>query len=72
MDNPNTPVKHLRQLKVYQKSSQRAYKYVSLPEIRLMGKWLQKAGFKCGQNVRVLHQKNRIVITNEERIVVVL
>lgn len=32
-----------------------------------MGKWLQKGGFNCGQNIRVLHQ-NRIVITNSERI----
>jgi toxic protein SymE len=67
---PESPVNCKRQLKIYQKSIQRGKGYIPIPEIRLMGKWLQKEGFNCGQEIRVLHQKNRIIITNSEKIII--
>jgi toxic protein SymE len=57
-----------RRLKVYQKYFSRAYyKFKFFPEIRLCGKWLRDIGFKSGQIVIVRHEKNKIVITLEEK-----
>lgn len=70
MDTLNTPKKHARPLKVYQKNAKRGYKYIALPEIRLHGKWLLMAGFTCGSTISVIHRNNRIVITNGQKIIV--
>jgi toxic protein SymE len=49
---------------VYEKYISRAYhSYTAFPEIRLCGKWLQDAGFTCGQTVTVRHKKNKLIIT---------
>ncbi|MFZ6024856.1 MAG: SymE family type I addiction module toxin [Bacteroidota bacterium] len=57
-----------RQLKVYRKHISRSYRrYVIFPEIRLCGKWLQDIGFGCGQSVKVLHEKNKIIITVDNK-----
>lgn len=59
-----------RQLKVYEKHISRSYyQRVIFPEIRLCGKWLQDIGFECGQTVTVQHQKNKIIITLDNKIV---
>lgn len=53
-----------RRLKVYGKYLPRPwYGYVLTPEIRLCGKWLQEAGFECGDGVIVKCFDNKIEIT---------
>lgn len=53
-----------RRLKVYGKYLPRAwYGYVLTPEIRLCGKWLEAAGFECGDEVTVKCLGNKIEIT---------
>lgn len=59
-------------LKIYKKYFRRFGYYNIFPEIRLSGKWLQNLGFTCGDNIKVRTEKNRIVITNSEKIKVVL
>lgn len=39
---------------------------VTLPKILLMGRWLQKAGFCPGEQVKVSIHQNRITITKNE------
>lgn len=51
-----------RNLKVYKKFQIRETEHIKVPEIRLCGKWLHKTGFKCGQNITIIHEKGRIVI----------
>lgn len=59
-----------RQLKVYSRMRPKGSAYQQLPEIRIMGKWLEKIGFKCGDSITLIQSENRIVITlNEKRIV---
>lgn len=52
-----------RRLTVYHKYLPRAYKYARMPEIRLCGRWLQEAGFECGDEVTVRCLGNRLEIT---------
>ncbi|MCF0074437.1 SymE family type I addiction module toxin [Dyadobacter sp. CY261] len=52
-----------RQLTVYSKYLPRVYQYVIMPEIRLCGKWLQDAGFECGDEVTVKCLENKLEIT---------
>ena len=68
----NTPEISKRTLRVYKKYFPRFRGYFISPEIRLCGKWLQKLGFNCGQNVTVIHEVNRILLVNSEKIRVTL
>jgi toxic protein SymE len=53
-----------RKLKVYSKYQARAYgKAATIPEIRLLGKWLDRLGFKEGQMVTIDQKKNKLIIT---------
>lgn len=53
-----------RRLTVYRKYLPRAwYQYALMPEIRLCGKWLQEAGFECGDEVTVKCTKHKLEIT---------
>lgn len=53
-----------RRLTVYRKYLPRAwYQYTLMPEIRLCGKWLQEAGFECGDEVTVKCLVNKLEIT---------
>lgn len=55
-----------RSLKVYPKYFQRSNQTVEFPQIRLCGKWVQDSGFVCGQEITVVHDRNRIVITIQD------
>ncbi len=56
-----------RLLKVVSKSQPRAYHHwISVPEIRLMGKWLGELGFEQGKYAKIQMHKNKIIITLEE------
>lgn len=52
-----------RKLKIQPKSFPRGFQYVTFPEIRVAGKWLQDLGFTCGRYVTIVQQENSIVIT---------
>ena len=56
--NPNKQ----KQLKVSSRHQQRQLNYISVPEIRLMGKWLKQLGFLSGQSVTITHKQNKILI----------
>jgi toxic protein SymE len=41
-------------------------RWITIPEIRLHGKWLDRLGFKQGQTVIIEQQKNKLTITVEK------
>lgn len=54
---------HFRKLKVYQKYQPRQWEYITVPEIRLEGKWLKELGFEVGKEIKVEQCKNKLTIT---------
>jgi len=52
-----------RKLKIYQKHQPREWKYITVPEIRLKGKWLKELGFEIGKEIKVEQKKNKLTIT---------
>ncbi len=53
----------LRKKKVYSKHRFSDGDYISIPEIRLEGKWLEKLGFKEGMNLAIQAEPHRLTIT---------
>ena len=53
----------VRTLKIYTRHRHRTWDYTTVPEIRLEGRWLEKLGFKEGDQVQVKKQQNKITIT---------
>jgi len=49
--------------KVCSGSSNRKWGLILVPELLLKGVWLQKQGFKIGDNVEVVTYPNKIIIT---------
>ncbi len=41
--------------------------YVSLPLLRVAGKWLESAGFRIGDTVSVCVESGRLVLTRVEK-----
>jgi len=59
--------KKVRLLKVVSKSQPRAYfQWISVPEIRLMGKWLGELGFEQGKYAKIQMMDKKIIITLKE------
>jgi hypothetical protein len=56
-----------RTLKVYTCGD--PYQGGFLPQIRLQGKWLRKAGFAPGGRIRVVVEKGRLTISSEQEVV---
>lgn len=54
---------NLRRLKIHTRYQTNTYKMITVPEIRLTGKWLDKLGFKEGQMVNIEQKKNKLTIT---------
>ncbi len=52
-----------RKLKIHSKFRNRRWDNTTIPEIRLEGKWLEEVGFKQGQNVNILIEENKLIIT---------
>ncbi|NER15118.1 type I addiction module toxin, SymE family [Leptobacterium flavescens] len=52
-----------RKLKIYSKFRIRSWDTISVPEIRLQGKWLAALGFTEGKEIKVVQKKNKLVIT---------
>lgn len=67
---PKDTIKDVRILKIYSKYIARFRSPLILPQILLQGIWLKKLGFECGQSITVRTEKNRIVITNSEKIII--
>ncbi|PBJ14260.1 SymE family type I addiction module toxin [Flavobacterium sp. ACN6] len=59
-------MKDYRKLKIHSKYQERNYKYITIPSIKLEGKWLEKLGFMKGQTIIVKQNKNRLTITLEK------
>lgn len=38
-------------------------KHVSIPQIRLQGKWLQECGFEAGNQVHIQCERDKLIIT---------
>ena len=53
-----------RKLKIHTKYQKRTYKHITIPSIKLEGKWLEKLGFKKGEVVIVEQKENKLIITN--------
>ena len=56
--NPNKQ----KQLTVSKRHQARQSKFVVVPEIRLMGKWLNDLGFYSGEPVKLILKQNKILI----------
>jgi toxic protein SymE len=52
-----------RKLKIHTKFRKRAFDCVTIPMIRLEGKWLEKLGFKQGQCVSIKEERYKLTIT---------
>lgn len=52
-----------RRLKIHTRYQTNTYRIITVPEIRLKGKWLDKLGFKEGQMVNIEQKKNKLTIT---------
>jgi toxic protein SymE len=52
-----------RKLKIHTKFRKRAFDCVTIPIIKLEGKWLEKLGFKQGQYVNVKEERYKLTIT---------
>jgi toxic protein SymE len=56
-------MKDFKKLKIHSKHRPRTWDNITVPEIRLEGKWLDKLGFKEGRQVQIEQQKNKLIIT---------
>jgi toxic protein SymE len=54
---------NFRELKIHSKHRNRTWDSITVPEIRLVGVWLNRLGFKEGKTVRIQEQKDKLVIT---------
>ncbi|PVH25501.1 SymE family type I addiction module toxin [Sphingobacterium corticibacter] len=55
-------MKSTRKLKIQGKFRKRRWDSISVPEIRLEGKWMEEVGFKQGQYVNIQVAKNKLII----------
>ncbi|MEO0556381.1 MAG: SymE family type I addiction module toxin [Bacteroidota bacterium] len=58
----------VKTLKIYTKHRARRWDYTTVPEIRLEGRWLEKLGFKEGDQVHIEQQHNKLTITLHQEI----
>ncbi|KAF2078833.1 SymE family type I addiction module toxin [Flavobacterium sharifuzzamanii] len=59
-------MKNQRKLKIHSKFQTRTFNDITIPSIKLEGKWLEKIGFEKGKMVIVEQKKNKITITLEK------
>jgi len=52
----------LRKKKIYSRHRTRTYDNITIPEIRLQGKWLDKLGFKEGRQIVIQQEPNKLTI----------
>lgn len=51
-----------RKLKIYPKYRHLAYSQKLVPELRLCGQWLERSGFRIGEEVQVTIKNQEIII----------
>ncbi len=51
-----------RKLKIHTRYRAKKYGHTTIPEIRLVGRWLQKLGFEHGQTIKVTPSMHCLVI----------
>lgn len=56
-------MKPTRKMKIHAKFRTRRWDNITVPEIRLQGKWLEEAGFKQGEYVKIQVEHNKLTIT---------
>lgn len=66
MFEKKTKMKNSRKLKIHSKFQTRTFKNITIPSIKLEGKWLEKLGFEKGKMIIVEQNKNRLTITLEK------
>ena len=54
--------KEMRKTTVGNRNAQRTYNYVKVPQLRIEGLWLEKAGFHSGAMVEVEVRKGMLVL----------
>lgn len=54
-----------RHLTISTKHHSRERTYITVPAIRIEGKWLHKLGFKPGEKVKLLCKRNKLLIIKE-------
>jgi hypothetical protein len=55
-----------REITICGRSAARTYTYVTVPEIRLMGKWLADIGFGIGDRIKIECENQKMVISLAE------
>lgn len=56
-------MKQFKKLKIHSKYRTRRWDITTVPEIRLEGRWLEKLGFKEGQQIQIEQQQHKLTIT---------
>ena len=56
-------MERFRKLKIHSKFQPRRWKNITVPEIRLEGKWLEELGFREGEQVQIEQQQDKLTIT---------
>jgi toxic protein SymE len=59
-------VSNPRRLKIHSKSQARTHRRITIPAIRLEGKWLDQLGFRQGKTVIIEPTKNKLTIRVEQ------
>ena len=52
-----------RKLKIHTKYQSRSWRNITVPEIRLEGKWLAELGFAAGKHVQIEQLERKLIIT---------
>ncbi|SMP17501.1 SymE family type I addiction module toxin [Chryseobacterium profundimaris] len=52
-----------RKIKIHRRYQQSSHHLITVPEIRLRGKWLDELGFGEGKTVHIQQKKNKLTIT---------
>ena len=56
-------MKQFRKLKIHSKYRTRRWDNITIPEIRLEGRWLEELGFKEGEHIQIEQQQDKLTIT---------
>jgi toxic protein SymE len=66
METNSTVQNAAREITICGRSSPRSGYYVNVPEVRLMGKWLEQIGFGIGDRIKVECQNQKLIISLAE------
>ena len=53
----------MKKIKIQTKHRRRTYDQITIPEIKMEGKWLDRLGFETGKEVQVKQQRHKLTIT---------